>query len=110
MRSPSSIWAHSACWVQFPHLVQDFYKKNSGNLAGTLALCYGRACFITAAPTYYVLNRVMWNPDLDVDATLDEMCRRLFGAGAAPARELLRLECDRWEKTEFCSALCWVFV
>jgi len=85
--------------VQFPHLVQDFYKKNRESLAGSMVLCYGRACFITAAPTYYVLNRVMWNPDLDVDATLDEMCRRLFGAGASPARELLRLECDRWEKT-----------
>jgi hypothetical protein len=30
---------------------------------------------------------------------LDEMCRRLFGAGSASARELLRLQCDRWEKT-----------
>jgi formylglycine-generating enzyme required for sulfatase activity len=41
----------------------------------------------------------MWNPELDVDATLDEMCRRLFGPAAATAREFMQLQCDRWEKT-----------
>ncbi len=85
--------------VQFPHLVQDFYLKNRGLLDGGMVLSYGGACFITAAPTYYVWNRVLWNPDLHVDVVLDEMCRRLFGAGAASTRELLRLQCDRWERT-----------
>ncbi|MBM4042994.1 MAG: hypothetical protein FJ290_31275 [Planctomycetes bacterium] len=73
--------------------------RNRGFLAGTSVLSYGGACFITAAPTYYVWNRVLWNPELDVDATLDEMCRRLFGPAAASARELLRLQCERWEGT-----------
>ncbi len=94
--SPSD-WTYGP--VQFPHLVQGFYLKNRGFLAGTSVLSYGGACFITAAPTYYVWNRVLWNPDLDVDATLDEMCRRLFGPAAASARELMRLQCERWEGT-----------
>ncbi len=94
--SPSD-WTYGP--VQFPHLVQDFYSKNRRFLAGTSVLSYGGACFLTAAPTYYIWNRVLWDPDLDVDAVLDEMCRRLFGAGAASARELLRLQCERWEKT-----------
>jgi len=94
--SPSD-WTYGP--IQFPHLVQDFYSKNRRFLAGTSVLSYGGACFLTAAPTYYVWNRVLWNPDLDVDVVLDEMCRRLFGAGAASARELLRLQCERWEKT-----------
>jgi len=85
--------------VQFPHLVKEFYQTNRNRLDGGMVLSYGAACFVTAAPTYYVWNRALWNPDLDVDATLDEMCKRLFGAGAASARELLRLECDRWQKT-----------
>ena len=85
--------------VQFPHLVQDFYLKNRKQLAGTSVLSYGGACFVTAAPTYYVWWRSLWNPELDVDATLDEMCRRLFGPGAAAASELLRLQCERWERT-----------
>ncbi|MFZ4394064.1 MAG: DUF4838 domain-containing protein [Kiritimatiellia bacterium] len=85
--------------VQFPHLVKEFYQTNRNRLDGGMVLTYGAACFVTAAPTYYVWNRALWNPDLDVDATLDEMCRRLFGAGAASARELLRIECDRWQNT-----------
>jgi formylglycine-generating enzyme required for sulfatase activity len=94
--SPSD-WTYGP--VQFPHVVQDSYLKNRSSLAGTSVLSYGGACFITAAPTYYVWNRVLWNPELDVDATLDEMCRRLFGPAAASARELLRLQCERWEGT-----------
>jgi len=93
--SPSD-WTYGP--VQFPHLVQDFYLKNRSFLAGTSVLSYGGACFITAAPTYYVWNRVLWNPDLDVDTVLDEMCRRLFGPAANSARELLRLQCERWER------------
>ena len=94
--SPSD-WTYGP--VQFPHLVQDFYSKNRRFLAGTSVLSYGGACFLTAAPTYYVWNRVLWDPDLNVDAALDEMCRRLFGAGATSARELLQLQCERWEGT-----------
>jgi formylglycine-generating enzyme required for sulfatase activity len=94
--SPSD-WTYGP--IQFPHLAQDFYRKNRSFLAGTSVLSYGGACFITAAPTYYVWNRVLWNPELDVDAVLDEMCRRLFGPAANSARELLRLQCERWEGT-----------
>ena len=85
--------------VQFPHLVQEFYRTNRNRLAGGQISSYATPCFVTAAPTYYVWNRSLWNPDVDVEAVLDELCKRLFGAGAAPARELLRLECDRWENT-----------
>jgi len=94
--SPSD-WTYGP--VQFPHLVQDFYSKHRDRLEGGMVLTYGGACFITAAPTYYVWNRVLWDPELDVDATLDEMCQRLFGAGADSARELLRLQCERWQRT-----------
>jgi len=84
--------------VQFPNLVRDFYQQNRESLEGTAVLTYGGACFITAAPTCYVWNRVLWNPEQDVDAILDEMCRRLFGAGAEPARLLMQLQCERWEQ------------
>jgi len=84
--------------VQFPHLARDFFAGQRDTIDGAQALTYGAACHITAAPTAYVWMRSLWNPDLDVDATLDEMCRRLFGAGAGPARELLRLQCDRWQR------------
>lgn len=83
--------------VQFPHTVRDFYLANRDVIIGSLVPTYSLPCWTTAAPTWYVWMRVLWNPELDVDAVLDEMCRRLFGAGAGAARELLRLECERWE-------------
>jgi formylglycine-generating enzyme required for sulfatase activity len=85
--------------VQYPHLVRDFYLRNRPCITGTELTIFSAPILVSEAPTYYVWQRVLWNPELDVDATLDEMCRRLFGPGARAARELLRLECDRWEKT-----------
>jgi len=83
--------------VQYPHVVQSFYRTNQDLIVGSQVPTYSLPCWTTAAPTWYVWMRVLWNPELDVDAVLDEMCRRLFGAGAASARALLRLECERWE-------------
>jgi formylglycine-generating enzyme required for sulfatase activity len=85
--------------VQYPHLVRDFYLRNRKYISGSDLTIFSAPILISEAPTYYVWQRVLWNPEIDVDATLDEMCRRLFGPGARAARELLQLECDRWEKT-----------
>lgn len=83
--------------VQYPHVVQDFYRSNRAVMGGSSVLTYSAPCWTTLAPTFYVWMRVLWNPELDVDATLDDLCSRLFGSGANSARALLRLECERWE-------------
>jgi formylglycine-generating enzyme required for sulfatase activity len=98
-------WAYAP--IQYPHLVRDFYLRNRGFIGGTRVNSYNPRIWITAAPTWYVWNRVQWNPELDVDAALDEMCRRLFGPAAETCRELLRLQCDRWEKTPLSRPLTW---
>ena len=85
--------------VQYPHVVQDFYLKNRDTLVGTYLVSYSAPFWVTSAPTWYVWMRVLWNPQLDVDAVLNEMCRRLFGKGAQAARELMELQCQRWEGT-----------
>ncbi|MBM4164752.1 MAG: hypothetical protein FJ222_09995 [Lentisphaerae bacterium] len=100
--SPSD-WAYAP--VEYPHLVQDFYQRNTNTVLGSVLTIFCPKIWISSAPTYYVWHRVLWNPDLDVDATLDELCRRLFGPGAEAARALLRLHCDRWERTPLSRAL-----
>jgi hypothetical protein len=47
----------------------------------------------------YVWMRVLWNPDIDVEATLSELCRRQFGAAGKTSSELLFLMCEDWEKS-----------
>ena len=101
-------WEYS-CWVldwthaplQFPHIVQDYYRRNRDVLAGSFVNGGQFGEWGRAAPTLYVWMRVLWNPDIDVDATLDEMCRRLYGPAADTCRELLQLMCDRWERAEW---------
>jgi hypothetical protein len=81
--------------VQYPHIVQDFYLKNRDVLFGTYLVSYSAPMWVTGAPTCYVWMRVLWNPQLDVDAVLEQMCARLFGKGAGAAQELMKLQCQR---------------
>jgi hypothetical protein len=83
--------------LQYPQLVRDFYRTNRTCLAGSFLNGGIMSDWTTTAPTLYVWMKVLWNPELDVDAVLDEMCRRLYGKAGNTVRELIRLECDRWE-------------
>lgn len=47
----------------------------------------------TTAPTYYVLARMQWDTEADVENLLDEWCGA-FGPAAAPIKEYF----DMWEK------------
>ncbi len=91
--------------VQYPHVVQDFYRTNRTCLAGTFINGGIMSDWTTTAPTLYVWMKSLWNPEMDVDAMLDEMCRRLYGKAGGTVRELLRLEYERWEKSPWTSHL-----
>jgi hypothetical protein len=92
-------WAYGP--FQYPHLVRDWYQAVKDIIAGTFINGGIASDWTTTAPTLYVWMKALWNPDLDVDAVLDEMCRRLFGKASATVRELIRLECDLWEAGEW---------
>ncbi|MFN0052288.1 MAG: DUF4838 domain-containing protein [Planctomycetales bacterium] len=85
--------------TQHPHLIQAFYQQHRDRLAGSFMDTSSVALWSKGAPTMYVWMRLLWNPDVDVDAILDEWCRRMFGPAAGTTRELLQLMCDRWEKS-----------
>lgn len=46
-------------------------------------------------PKLWVYLKLWWNPDLDVDALINEWCERCVGKDAAP---LLHEYCDIWER------------
>ena len=79
--SPSD-WTYGP--VQFPHLVQDFYLKNRNILAGTSVLSYGGACFVTAAPTYYVWRRCCGTPSWTWTRRWTKCAGGYSGPGQAP--------------------------
>jgi hypothetical protein len=49
----------------------------------------------------YCWMKLLWDPAFDVDASADEFCRRMFGDAAGPIRDLLRIQTDRWEQTQW---------
>ncbi len=102
---PVTIWDYCVAWTygpyQYPHLVRDYYQAVKGISAGAFLNGLWLGEWTNTAPTMYVWMKVLWDPELDVDAVLDEMCERLYGKAGGTARELMRLECDVWEKGEW---------
>jgi hypothetical protein len=73
-------------------LAEDFGKIAHNSMIGTdLDSCMNN--WATQGLNYYVMAKLLWDPDLDVEALIDDYCRAGFGAGAdAVKRYLLRLE------------------
>jgi hypothetical protein len=84
--------------LQYPHLIKDYYQHNRELLTGSFLNGGSILDWSKAAPSHYCFMKILWNPDLDVDAALDVMCQRMFGKAAGTARELLARMADRWEK------------
>jgi hypothetical protein len=49
----------------------------------------------------YCWLKLLWNPDFDVDAAIDEYCRRMYGQAAGTMRPLIGLQIDGWEKSRW---------
>lgn len=98
---PVTTWDYSVAWTygpyQFPHVVRDHYKAAKGISAGTFINGLHLGEWTNTAPTMYTWMRLLWNPNLDVDAVLDEMCSRLYGKAGPIAREMMRLQCELWQ-------------
>jgi len=62
-------------------LAEDFPKLAKNKMIGTDldSICNNWA---TQGLNYYVMAKLLWNPDLDIEALLDDYCRAGFGAGA----------------------------
>jgi hypothetical protein len=73
-------------------MAEDFHYLAHHSMIGTdFDSCVHN--WATQGLNYYVCARLHWNPDLDVDALLDDYCRSGFGNTADPIRDyLLRLE------------------
>tara|TARA_B100000674_G_scaffold138249_2_gene107953 strand:- start:1718 stop:3538 length:1821 start_codon:yes stop_codon:yes gene_type:complete len=98
---PVTTWDYSVAWTygpyQYPHVLRDYYKAVKGLSAGTYVNGLHLGEWTNTGPTMYLWMRLLWNPNLDVDAVLDEMCKRLYGKAGGTARELIRLQCTLWQ-------------
>jgi len=102
---PVTLWDYCVNWThgpyQYPHTARDFQAAIKDISAGSFINGWTMGEWSTTAPTLYVWMKALWNPDINVDAVLDEMCARLYGKAGGTAREMMRLECELWERGEW---------
>jgi len=100
-------WDYS-CWpedrikapYQYPHVLKEYYRRNRGTLIGSFINGEGDH-WPRQQVSLYCWLKLLWNPDFDVDAMMDEYCRRMYGPAAGTMRELLGIQTDGWEKSRW---------
>ena len=63
------------------HYLTDFYRKNRNNIGGT-TINLGRQTYCHDTYIIYLYQSILWNPDVDPDAMLDEFCSLIYGPAA----------------------------
>jgi hypothetical protein len=115
------IWEY-LCWpaentfmpFQYPDVIKKFYLKNRGKILGTFVDGHlsqgGRRApsdktiggeWAYTHPTIYCWYRLMWNPEFDTEAALDEYCSLMYGPASPAVKNILELLTRRWEETKW---------
>lgn len=90
------IWPAEYCNAPyiFGKVAQDHYKRLRKYTVGSFVNGdYPTDRLVLSA---YVWMHSMWNPDFDLQAVYDVFAERMFGAGAKPLREVIRMQEDGW--------------
>ncbi len=107
VRQPVGHWIYT-CWpadcttapFQYPHVMKDYFTRLKGDLG---FFCDAGVDWARKHLTHYLMARLMWNPDFDVDAALGEYYGLMYGAASAPMSRLYGLLIDRWESSRWAS-------
>ncbi len=104
-------------WLHYPHspgmhsgqhvpcLAPNFYKKfireNQDKISGMLFNGHRTFSYSLNSLVLYIMYKISWNPDIDVDACIDEYCQTLFGPAAPEIKEYYTTIIDRWENLKW---------
>ncbi len=80
-----------------PHSQADFIRTNRDKITGV----FTQECYPLNALNSALYAKLLWNPDIDVDAFLAEYPAAMFGPAAPRMKELLDLCVSRWEDTRW---------
>ena len=89
-------------WRDLPNPSHQAFQRDVKHYraAGVLGfVTESRMALATTFVNLYLRGRLMWNPDADVDALLDDFYARFFGPAAGPMRDYWREIFDAWGKT-----------
>jgi uncharacterized protein DUF4838 len=97
------------CFFLAPTEIPHILKRNINNLKGKALGVFnngfnprtkaGNPRLYLTFRIVWLLHKLLWNPDLDLDKARYDWCHDLFGPGGAKMEEFYKLLEDRWEKT-----------
>lgn len=108
------LWEY-LCWpadctalpFQYPRLIREFHRKVDAQVEGVFI--NGGAGppelpgnqWAYQHPTIYCWFRVLWNPEFDVDAAMNEYVDLMYGAASRPMGRIFEILAKRWEETKW---------
>lgn len=81
-----------------PHRMQEYMAKNLGKITGLYLNGHSTANFAYDGLMVYLWQKLLWNPEIDVDAAVTEFAD-LWGPAAPEALAFHRRIIERWERT-----------
>ena len=109
VKKPVAHWIYT-CWpadntkapFQYPHIMQRFFKMTKGSEG---FFCDARVNWPRKHLTHYLMGRLMWNSDFDVDAALDEYYRLMYGRASGTMKEIFEILINGWERSRWSKPL-----
>jgi hypothetical protein len=96
---PSRPTKWTAIPVYAPHVIQRWYKRNRDKMAGTYV--GGSHSYPISVPMSILWMRLLWNPDMDIEAFYREFCSKMFGPGAEDMHEVIMRSAERYETVQW---------
>lgn len=81
----------------YPRLISQFVKETRNDIGG-MYLEQHTLSHTAMNLDKYISARLMWNPNLDIEAELADYFEAYYGPGAEPAQKLFKLFEDNWVK------------
>lgn len=87
----------------YPHVMQRWMQRNKDKISGAFNNAHSLKSMEYRLSTInsWLWHQLLWNPDIDVDASLAEMYRNLFGPAGPAMAGIFNLAIDRWENAKW---------
>lgn len=98
------------CWptdrtrapYQYPGVLQKFYRHNRDKLVGSfLNGTIDTDEWVSQHITMYLWMKLLWDPEIDVDAVMKAFSERMFADAADPVHDILTILTERWEQADW---------
>ncbi len=109
---PITDW-HYSCWpadrthapFNYPNVLQTFYRNNRDKTKGTFINGDNHSEWLRFHTSLYHWMKLLWDPDFNVETSLDEFAKRMFGPASDTVRAIMDLQIKGWEESRWPNAI-----